>query len=70
MRPARGLGDIVSITVIGRDILEADRFATAAFAMGKDGVYFIEGIPGLEAYQINVSGLATQTSAFEQYVIS
>ncbi len=68
--PGTGLGDIVSITVIGRDILEADRFATAAFAMGKDGVYFIEGIPGLEAYQINASGLATQTSAFEQYVIS
>ena len=68
--PAEKLSDIASITVIGPDILEADRFATAAFAMGKDGVYFIEGMPGLEAYQIDVSGMATQTSAFERYVIS
>ncbi|RUZ50747.1 FAD:protein FMN transferase, partial [Mesorhizobium sp. M7A.F.Ca.US.003.02.2.1] len=28
--------DIVSLTVIGADVLEADRFATAAFAMGRD----------------------------------
>lgn len=68
--PGTTLSDIVSITVIGRDILEADRFATAAFAMGKDGVYFIEGMPGLEAYQIDRSGHATRTSAFDRYVIS
>ncbi|MBG1230799.1 FAD:protein FMN transferase [Aestuariivirga litoralis] len=68
--PAAKLSDIVSITVVGRDILEADRFATAAFAMGKDGIYFIEGLPGVEAYQIDASGGAIQTSAFDTYVIS
>lgn len=68
--PDARLTDIVSITVVGRDIVEADRFATAAFAMGRDGIYFIEGLPDLEAYQIDASGLATQTSAFERYVIS
>ncbi len=34
--------DIVSLTVVGPNIYEADRFATAAFAMGKEGVAFIE----------------------------
>ncbi len=34
--------DIVSLTVIGPNIYEADRFATSVFAMGKDGINFIE----------------------------
>lgn len=34
--------DIVSLTVIGPNIYEADRFATAAFAMGKRGIYFMD----------------------------
>ncbi|TIX91826.1 MAG: FAD:protein FMN transferase, partial [Mesorhizobium sp.] len=45
--------DIVSLTVIGADVLEADRFATAAFAMGRDGILFIERTPGLEGYVID-----------------
>jgi FAD:protein FMN transferase len=60
--------DIVSISVIGPDILEADRFATAAFAMGQDGIYFIESLPGLEGYMVNASGIATQTTGFGAYI--
>lgn len=68
--PSETLADVVSITVLGPDVLEADRFATAAFAMGADGVYFIESLPGFEAYQVNAHGVATQTSHFKDYVIS
>jgi thiamine biosynthesis lipoprotein len=68
--PKDRLSDILSITVIGPDVLEADRFATAAFAMGADGIYFIESLPGFEAYQVNARGMATQTSNFQDYVIS
>ena len=68
--PREALADVVSITVIGPDVLEADRFATAAFAMGADGVYFIESLPGFEAYQVNARGVATQTTNFKDYVIS
>ena len=64
------LADVVCLTVLGPDILEADRFATAAFAMGADGVYFIESLPGFEAYQVNAHGVATQTSNFRDHVIS
>ncbi|HEY9011112.1 MAG TPA: FAD:protein FMN transferase [Devosia sp.] len=58
------LTDIVSLTVVGSDVLEADRFATAAFAMGRRGIHFIEQRPGLEGYAIDSDGTATMTSGF------
>jgi len=61
--------DIMSITVIGPDIYEADRFATAAFAMGKTGIYFIERLEGFEGYMIDEHQLATYTTGFESYVL-
>lgn len=67
--PAAELKDFVSLTVIGPDIYEADRFATAAFAMGNNGILFIEKLPGFEGYAINKDGIATMTSGFEQFVV-
>ncbi len=61
--------DIVSLTVIGPDIYEADRFATAAFAMGAEGIQFIESLAGFEGYMIDRRGQATLTTGFEQYVV-
>ncbi len=61
--------EIASLTVIGPNVYEADRFATAAFAMGKQGVNFIESLPGFEAYMIDNDNQATLTSGFERYVI-
>ena len=52
-RPGRPIEDIVSLTVIGSDVLEADRFATAAFAMGSAGIHFIEEQPDLEGYVVD-----------------
>jgi thiamine biosynthesis lipoprotein len=65
---ADALEEIVSITVIGPDVLEADRFATAAFAMGQKGIYFIESLPGFEAYMIDRTSQATMTTHFHEYV--
>lgn len=65
--PEEKLREIVSITIIGPDVLEADRFATAAFAMGKSGILFIENLPGFEAYAIDAQGTATMTSGFEAF---
>lgn len=67
-RPDRRIADVVSLTVIGSDALEADRFATAAFAMGRAGIHFIENTPDLEGYVVDASGVATLTSGFERYV--
>jgi len=65
--PTASLDDVVSLTVIGPDVYEADRFATAAFAMGKEGINFIEGLPSFEGYSIDKNGVATMTTGFEHY---
>ena len=67
--PDTALQDVVSLTVIGPNVYEADRFATAAFAMGKSGIFFIEQLPGFEGYMIDASARATFTSGFERYVL-
>jgi len=67
LNPQEQLNEIVSLTVIGPNIYEADRFATAAFAMGKNGIVFIEHLPGFEAYVIDVKGIATSTTGFSKY---
>jgi thiamine biosynthesis lipoprotein len=61
------LDQVASITVIGENVYEADRFATAAFAMGTDGIYFIESLAGFEAYMIDKNGYATLTSGFTTF---
>lgn len=60
--------DLLSITVVGPDVCEADRFATAAFVMGAEGAPFIERLPGFEAYAIRRTGLATMTSGLARYL--
>lgn len=68
-QPQMPIEEIVSLTIIGPDVYEADRFATAAFAMGKRGIYFIEQLSGFEGYMIDASARATFTSGFERYVV-
>jgi len=67
--PQMPLLDVVSITVIGPNIYEADRFATAAFAMGTKGIQFIETLADFEGYMIDAHARATYTSGFERYVL-
>jgi len=59
--------ELVSLTVIGPDVYEADRFATAAFAMGMDGLEFITNLKGFEAYGVDPAGMAHATSGFVRY---
>ena len=67
--PNAPLLDVASITVIGPNIYEADRFATAAFAMGKEGIRFIGKLAGFEGYMIDAHARATFTGGFERYVV-
>lgn len=60
--------EIASITVIGSNIYEADRFATAAFAMGEKGIEFIEKLDGFESYMIKKDGSAILTSGLNKYL--
>jgi thiamine biosynthesis lipoprotein len=67
--PGNEITDIVSLTVIGPNIYEADRFATAAFAMGQAGIKFIAHLLGFEGYLIDSFGQATFTPGFDRFVI-
>jgi thiamine biosynthesis lipoprotein len=67
--PKKAIMDIVSLTVIAPNIYDADRFATAAFDMGKKGIHFIEQNENLEGYMIDASGKATFTSGFNLHVL-
>jgi thiamine biosynthesis lipoprotein len=68
--PGRPIDEIVSLTVVGPNVYEADRFATAAFAMGRRGIMFVEQLAGFEGYLIDAGGQATLTSGFGRYVLS
>lgn len=64
----QSMKEIVSLTVIAPDVCEADRMATAAFAMGEAGIGFIEKLPGFEGYLIKKDQTAIYTSGFDSYV--
>ncbi len=66
-KTGRAADEIVSLTVVGPDVYEADRFATAAFAMGRAGIHFIEKLDGFEGYLIDKNKTATMTKGFEKY---
>lgn len=62
----RAAEELLSFTVVGPDILQADVYATAAFAMGRDaGLAFIERAAGYEAYAIDRRLKATMTPGFD-----
>ena len=62
------INDIVSLTVIGPDVYQADCYATATFAMGRKGIAFIEMQKGFEGYLIDCDQKATYTSGFKRYL--
>jgi thiamine biosynthesis lipoprotein len=62
--------EIKSMTVIAKDIYEADRFATASFAMGIEGMNFLEKQENLEAFCITDTGEEIETSGFSKYRLS
>lgn len=61
-RPATGW---LSFTVVGPDIVEADVYATACFAMGGEGLDFVSRTAGYEAYAIDRRLQAVYTAGFD-----
>src|ERR1700674_1898817 len=56
---------LCSFTVVGRDILQADVYATAGFAMGVSGLNFVGRTPRYEAFAIDKELGAIYTTGFE-----
>ncbi|MFA6004943.1 MAG: FAD:protein FMN transferase [Patescibacteria group bacterium] len=69
LQPKTKITDIVSLSVIGPNAYEADRFSTAAVAMGYKGIAFIEKLPGFEGYLIDKNGMAIFTKGFSSYIV-
>ena len=65
----RATAELASLTVVARDACEADRFATAAFAMGANAIPFLESreLPG---YAVDKNGNRTSTKDFSRLIIS
>ena len=61
------VGELVSLTVIGPDIVEADVQATAAFAMGAGALPYLGTLEGYEAYAIGPDLRATWTTGFDAW---
>lgn len=57
----------ISLTLIGPNVYDADRFATAAFAMGPQAMHFIEKLNGYEAYSITHKKETQSTTGFNNY---
>lgn len=63
------LTDIISLSVVAPKILDADRMATAAFAMGKKGIAFIEKLNGYEGCMVSKDNRVTMTSGWKKYEV-
>lgn len=59
--------DLISLTAVSPSVFDADRFATAAFAMGRRGLNFLENKKGLEGYAIFKNQTAAFTSGFKKF---
>jgi len=64
------LNEVASISVIAPNIIDADRMATAAFAMGAKGIHFIEQLDGYDAYAVMHDKTAITTTGWHNYEVT
>lgn len=60
--------EVASLTVIGPNVYEADRFATAVYAMGVKGMDFLNKRDELEGYMICRDGKELLSDSFRKYL--
>jgi thiamine biosynthesis lipoprotein len=60
-RPATGL---LSLTVVAPTLTEADTVATAAFALGREGIDWAAARPGCEVFAVTADRRVVRTSGF------
>lgn len=63
----RAPGGLLSVTVVGPKLSEADAYATAAYAMGPSGLTWIAGIPGYAGCMITAERRRVWTPEFARY---
>jgi thiamine biosynthesis lipoprotein len=55
---------LASVTLVGRDLIRSDAYATAAIAMGDRARRWLEGCPGYEAFAVGADGFGWWTSGY------
>ncbi len=66
-RTGRPADALVSVTVVGSDLAMADAYATAAMALGPDGISWLSCRYGIEAMVITDDRQVVSTPGFERY---
>jgi FAD:protein FMN transferase len=56
--------ELASVTVVGASLAAADAYATAALAMGRSAVSWLERLAGHEAYVVDGEGDSWWTPGF------
>jgi thiamine biosynthesis lipoprotein len=56
--------ELASVTVVGPSLTEADAYATAALAMGRDALEWLAGLDGHEAFVVTEDGNVWWTDGF------
>jgi FAD:protein FMN transferase len=57
---------LLSMTVVGPALALADAYATAAFAMGKDGIGWVASLSGYSGFEVTADGRARWTAGFDE----
>jgi thiamine biosynthesis lipoprotein len=57
--------ELVAVTVVGPELVSADAYATAAFAMGAAAPDWLESLAGYESLVINADGQGWSTQGFK-----
>jgi thiamine biosynthesis lipoprotein len=57
--------ELISVTVVGPELISADAYATAAFAMGAAAPKWLEGLAGYESLVISPDGRGWSTQGFK-----
>jgi len=66
-RTATVADELLSVTVAGPSLARADGYATAAFAMGHEGLRWVDSLPGYAAAGITHDGRLVTTRGLERY---
>ena len=69
--PRTGLASesLRSVTVVGPRLAFTDAYATAVYAMGLDGLHWLDAQPDYEAYAITADDRAVWTPGMERYLV-
>jgi thiamine biosynthesis lipoprotein len=57
--------ELVAVTVVGPELVSADAYATAAFAMGAAAPDWLESLAGYESLVISADGQGWSTQGFK-----